>query len=165
MPQWLEVSFNVFILLVMLGGLLLSLFPIVPGALIIWLAALVYGLVAGFGTLGAWLFVFLTLLAIAAMLIDNVLMGTKARQAGASWYAIALAVLAGLIGSFVFPPLGGLIAAPIALYLVEFARSKAADQAWEITKGLLTGWGLSALARFGIALVMIMAWGIWAYTG
>ncbi len=165
MPNWLAVSFNVFILLVMLGGLLVSLMPIVPGVVIIWLAALLYGLVAGFGTLGAWLFVFLTLLTIVAMLADNVLMGAKAREAGASWLSIALALLAGVVGTFIFPPLGGLIAAPLALYLVELMRLKDRSETWEIVKGLLTGVGLSSLVRFGIGLLMVIVWGIWAYVG
>ena len=165
MPHWLDVSFHVFILLVMLGGLLVSVLPVVPGVVIIWLAALIYGLVAGFGTLGAWLFVFLTLLTIAGTMADNVLMGTKAREAGASWYAIGLALLAGVAGTFLLPPLGGLIAAPVVLYLVEFLRLKDSKETWKIAKGLLTGWGLSSLVRFGIGLVMVGVWGIWAYLG
>ncbi len=165
MPQWLNVSFHIFILLVMLGGLIISLVPIVPGVVIIWLAALVYGLVAGFGTLGMWVFAFLTLLAIAGVLVDNVLMGAKAHEAGASWLSMIAALLAGVVGSFVFPPLGGIIAAPLVLYLFEVMRLKESREAWEITKGLLTGWGLSSLARFGIALVMVCGWGIWALWG
>lgn len=165
MPQWLITSFNVFIFLVMVSGLLISALPIVPGTVIIWLAALVYGLVAGFGTLGAWLFVFLTLLTIASLLIDNVLMSAKAHQAGASWLSLGGALLAGVVGSFAFPPLGGLIAAPLTLYAFELARLKESQKAWKVTKGLLTGWGLSSLARFGMALVMVITWGIWAYWG
>ena len=134
MPHWLDVSFHVFIFLVMLGGLLISVLPVVPGVVIIWLAALVYGLVAGFGTLGAWLFVFLTLLTIAGTMADNVLMGTKAREAGASWYAIGAALLAGVAGTFLLPPLGGLIAAPVVLYIIEVARLKDSAKTWEIIK-------------------------------
>ncbi len=165
MPNWLAVSFNVFILLVMLGGLLLSLMPVVPSVIIIWLAALLYGIVAGFGKLGAWLFAFLTLLTIVSMLVDNVLMGAKAREAGASWQSIVWAILAGLVGSFAFPPLGGLIAAPLALYLVEYMRLKDKSETWKIVKGLLTGVGLSSLARFGIGFVMVILWGVWVYAG
>ncbi|MEA2007981.1 MAG: DUF456 domain-containing protein [Chloroflexota bacterium] len=165
MPQWLDVSFHVFIFLVMLGGLMISALPIVPGTVVIWLAALVYGLVAGFGTLGAWLFAFLTLLTIASVLVDNVLMGAKAHEAGASWLSMGGALLAGVVGSFIFPPLGGVIAAPLVLYLLEVMRLKESSEAWEITKGLLTGFGLSSLVRFGMALVMVCMWGIWALWG
>ena len=45
-------------LTVMLAGLLVL--PLLPGLVIIWVAALGYGLVAGFGTLGWIMFAFLT---------------------------------------------------------------------------------------------------------
>jgi hypothetical protein len=61
--------------------------------------------------------------------------------------------------------LGGIIGAPLALFLFEYIRLKDSELAWLITKGLMTGWGLSALARVGIALVMTVVWGIWAYVG
>jgi hypothetical protein len=164
-PHWLNVSLHIFILLVMLAGVLVSFIPMVPGVVIVWLAGLVYGLAAGFGALGWGMFLLLTLLMIAGLLVDNVLMGSKARGAGASWYAIAFALLAGIVGSFLLPPLGGIIGAPLALFLFEYIRLKDSELAWLITKGLMTGWGLSALARVGIALVMTVVWGIWAYVG
>ena len=165
MPHWLNISFHIFILLVMLGGVLISLLPIVPGVLIIWLAALIYGLVTGFGTWGLILFILLTLLTVFGMLVDNLLMGAKTRKAGASWYALGFAILAGIAGSFFFPPLGGLIAVPIALYVVELIRLRDFNRAWLIFKAVLASWGLSSLARFGTGLVMVAVWGIWVKWG
>ena len=103
----------------------------------------------------------ISLLMIAGTLVDNFLMGGKARQAGASWISIGGALLAGLIGTFAFPPLGGIVAAPTLLFLLEYARLKDLTEAWNITKGLLTGWGLAFVARFLIGLVMIAVWAIW----
>jgi uncharacterized protein YqgC (DUF456 family) len=165
MPQWLDISLHVFVFLVMLGGVLVSIIPMVPGVVIVWLAGLLFGIASGFGTLGWAMFALLTLLMIAGTLVDNVLMGAKARGAGASWYAIAFALLAGIVGSFAFPPLGGIIAAPAAVFVFELIRLKDSNQAWIVTKGLMTGWGLSSLARVSIALVMMIVWGIWAYFG
>lgn len=163
MPDWLNISLHVFVFLVMLGGVLVSIIPMVPGVVIVWLAGLVYGIAAGFSPLGWAMFALLTLLMVAGTLVDNILMGAKARGAGASWYAIAFALLAGILGSFLFPPLGGIIAAPIAVFIFELIRLRNTDQAWKVTRGLMTGWGLSSLARVGIAIVMMIVWGIWAY--
>ena len=77
-------------LAVMLTGLFGLVIPVFPGMLILWLAALGYGAVSGFGTLGTWMFGLITLLALVGMVIDNVLMGAGARQGGASWTALAL---------------------------------------------------------------------------
>ena len=142
-------------------GLLGLVIPIYPGVVIIWVAALLHGLVTGFATLEIWVLVLISLLTIAGMLVDNFLMGGKARQAGASWISIGGALLAGVVGTFAFPPLGGLIAAPTLLFLLEYARLRNSTEAWGITKGLLTGWGLSFAARFVIGSLIIAIWAIW----
>ena len=161
MPNWLNLSLNILIYLIMAVGLFGMVVPIYPGVVIIWAAVLIHGLATNFATLEIWLLVVITLLATAGTLVDNFLMGGKARQAGASWTSIAGALVAGLVGTFAFPPLGGLIAAPTLLFLLEYARLRDSAEAWVITKGLLTGWGLSFVARFIIGLVMIIIWAVW----
>src|SRR3990172_6492428 len=82
---WAEVSSFGLTLLFMLIGLVGLVIPIFPGILVIWLAALGYGVVTGFTTLGTILFVLITLLMLFGVTIDNILMGAGARQGGASW--------------------------------------------------------------------------------
>ena len=161
MPNWLNLSLNIFTYLIMAVGLLGMVIPIYPGVVIIWAAVLIHGLATGFATLEIWVLVIITILMVGGTLVDNFLMGGKARQAGASWTSIAGALLGGLIGTFAFPPLGGIIAAPTLLYLLEYARIRDSAEAWDITKGLMTGWGLSFVARFLIGVVMIAVWAIW----
>ena len=95
----------------MLVGLLVL--PLLPGLVIIWVAALGYGLAAGFGTLGWVMFAILTVLMLAGSVVDNVLMGTSAHKEGAPWWVILLAMLAAIVGSFVIPIpiIGGILAA------------------------------------------------------
>jgi uncharacterized protein YqgC (DUF456 family) len=139
--------------------------PIFPGNLVMWLAALVYGLVFGFGTNGCILFVIITVLAVAAMLADNLLMGAKARERGASWVSIFMALGSGVIFTIVFPPLGGLIAAPLVLFAAEYLRLRDRDLAIAVMRGLLAGWGWSFVVRFGIGLVMLVLWVVWVNLG
>ena len=156
---FLESLFIAIAFLVMIFSLIGLVIPIFPGNVIMWLVALIYGLIAGFGTTG-WI---LTVLMIAAVLVDNVLMGTKARQEGAAWGSIAAGLLAGIVGTLVFPPVGGLIAAPLVLYLLERRRIGEHEKALSTVKALLIGWGWAFAARFGIGLVMILLWGIWVF--
>jgi uncharacterized protein YqgC (DUF456 family) len=146
----------------MLVGLALLIIPIFPGITVIWLAALLYGIVTGFDTLGIVILVLITLGMIAGVTVDNVLMGAGARQGGASWLTIGVAVIAGIAGTVLFPPIGGLIAIPLAIFLLELLRKREWRGAWRATRGVALGWGLSFLVRFGIGLVMISAWLIWA---
>jgi uncharacterized protein YqgC (DUF456 family) len=161
MPNWLNLSLNIVIYLIMAVGLIGMIIPIYPGVVIIWAAALIYGFITGFATLEIWVLVLITALMIVGTLVDNVLMGGKARQAGASWISIAGALLAGVAGTFAFPPLGGIVAAPTLLFLLEYARLRDSQKAWGVTKGLLTGWGLSFIARFLIGLAMIIVFVLW----
>jgi uncharacterized protein YqgC (DUF456 family) len=162
MEPWAEVSSFGITLLFMLIGLIGLIVPIFPGILIIWLSALGYGVVTGFSTLGIILFVLITLLMIAGEVIDNVLMGAGARKGGASWLSIVVGILAGVIGTLLFPPVGGFIAAPAAILLLEYSRGRDWEKAWRATRGLAIGWGLGFLVRFGVGVLMIGMWLVWA---
>lgn len=163
MPPWLETTIHILTFLTMLVGLFGLVIPIFPGNVVMWLAALVYGLVFGFGRVGGILFAIITVLMLVAALADNVLMGAKAREKGASWTSIILALVAGIIGTIVLPPIGGIIAAPLVLYGLELQRLGNSDEAMKVVKALLIGWGLAFVVRFGIGIVMLSLWGIWAY--
>ncbi len=164
MPDWANALSFWLTLLIMLGGLALLIVPIFPGITVIWLAAVIYGFVAGFDTLGIIMIVFITLGMIAGISADNVLMGAGALKGGASWLTIIVALVAGIAGTIIFPPIGGFIAIPIAIFLLELLRNREWRSAWRATRGMALGWGLSFLVRFGIGLVMIAAWLIWAFS-
>ncbi len=96
----------------MLAGLIGLIVPVFPGLVVMWLAALGYGIAFGFSTPGIVIFVIISLLAIVGSVIDNVLMGVGARTGGASWIAIGIALLAGIIGTILLPPFGGITRRP-----------------------------------------------------
>jgi uncharacterized protein YqgC (DUF456 family) len=147
----------------MLFGLFGLIVPIFPGNVVMWSAALVYGLIFGFGKTGGILFGVISILMVIAVFADNLLMGAKARQNGAAWISIILALFSGVLFSFIFPPIGGIIAAPLVLYLVEFLRLDDSTEATKVVKALLVGWGLAFVVRFGIGILMLTLWGIWAF--
>ena len=163
MDPRLELLINLIILAGMLVTLCGLIVPVFPGLIVIWLLALLYGIVAGFGTLGAVLFVIITVLAIFGEISDNLLMSKKARQEGARWWAIAIAFIAGIVGSIAFSPLGGIAAALGGLFLAEFISSRDHRKALAITKAMAIGWGWSFVVQFGIGLLMIALWAIWAW--
>jgi hypothetical protein len=150
-------------LTVMLIGLLGLVVPIMPGLVIIWVAALGYGLFAGFGTLGWVMFALITVLMIVGSVVDNILMGAKAHESGAPWWVVLVALAAGILGNFALPIIGGLVAALLALFLVEYIRRKNAKEALKSMKGMLIGCGWAFVIRFIMGLFMIGFWLIWAF--
>ena len=163
MPAWLDLPFRLLVLLVMLVGLFGLVIPIFPGIVVIWAAALVYGLVQGFGTLGGWLFAAITVLALVGVVVDNIAMSAGARKGGAAWWSIALSIVAALAGTYFFPPLGGLVLAPVVLLAAEYLRQKDLATAWEAAKGYLIGCGWAFVVRFALGVVMIGLWAYWAW--
>lgn len=165
MPDWLGAIIIVLTQLIILVGLVGLLVPVFPGITVIWLAVLGYGIVNGFEPIGVVIFILITLLMLAGTLVDNLLMGAGARKGGASWITIGVALLAGVIGTILFPPIGGLIAAPLAVFLIEYLRVREIRGAWYALRGLAAGWGLSFFARFGIGILMMVLWWIWVWLG
>ncbi|HEY9088918.1 MAG TPA: DUF456 domain-containing protein [Anaerolineaceae bacterium] len=149
------------VLAVMLIGLFGLLTTIIPGLAIIWVAALVYFIVTGFSTGSIILFVVMTILTVVGSLLDNVIMGAKARQSGASWLAIGVALLAGLVGTLAFPPFGGLVAALLGLFVMEYLRLRDPKLAFDSAKNMAAGCGWAVLLRFGIGMIMILMWGLY----
>jgi len=162
--QWLEFFVNTFSLIVMIVSLFGLIIPIFPGTVIIWLVALLFGIASGFGVLGGIIFGVITVLMIGSTLADNILMGAKAREHGASWLSIGLALLAGILGTIIFPPVGGLIGAPLVLYVSEYYRMRDGNKALATVKALAIGWGWAFVARFGIGVLMVGLWAVWAFT-
>jgi len=164
--QALNIAFPWFILLVMMFGLFGLVIPIFPGNMVIWSGALVYGIVAGFTGRALWFFVPMTLLTIAAFSADNILMGAKAKQAGAAWSSIGIAVIAAFITSIFLTPLAGLVAAPLSLFLAEFFRNQQDGKlAWQITSSLMIGLGWAFVVRFGLGAITIGLFIWWAFGG
>ncbi|MBN2548240.1 MAG: DUF456 domain-containing protein [Anaerolineales bacterium] len=169
MVPWLNISSFALTQLFMLIGLLGLIVPVYPGLVVMWLAALGYGIVAGFETLGEAnaagivIFVVQSVLALAGTLVDNLLLGVGARKGGASWRTIAVALGAGVLGTIIFPPIGGIIAAPLAVLLLEYGRVQDWQKAWEALRGLATGWGLAYIVRLGIGFLIMALWWIWVW--
>jgi uncharacterized protein YqgC (DUF456 family) len=157
-----QVARGVTIVVMLVGQLVI---PILPGLVIIWVAALGYGLVAGFGVVGWIMAALITILMLVGSVVDNVLMGTTAHKEGAPWWAVLLAMLAAILGSFLIPIpiLGGILSALLVLFGIEWLRRKDWHKALASMKGMLVGWGWAFIFRFIIGLVMIGLWLIWAW--
>jgi uncharacterized protein YqgC (DUF456 family) len=164
---WLQVlveSFTLFVLIVGLFGLLI---PVFPGLTVMWAATFVYALVQAENNQMAWidwtLFALITLLMIGGNIVDNIIIAKHVRDKQVPWRSILFGFAAGFIVSLFFTPLIGIVASPVGLYLAELNRLRDRNTAFANTKAWMTGWGWSVAARFGIGLVMLIFWMLWAW--
>jgi uncharacterized protein YqgC (DUF456 family) len=165
MNNWQDITLFIVVQIIMLVGLFGNFVPFFPGVVVMWLAALGYALLHGWSTLGVVLFVIITLLMIFSTLVDNLLMGVGAFKGGATWWTIVIALVAGVVFTFIFPPFGGLIAAPLTVLMIEWIRLRDFKLALKSFGGMAAGYGLSYLARFGIGVVVMLLWWLWVWKG
>ena len=160
---WLKVGIETLTLFALIVGTAGLIVPVFPGLVINWLVVLIYGVVSGFGVKGWIIFILVTILLIVGNTIDNIMMGKKARESGASWFSIGTGYVASLVLSLILSPIAGLVAAPVGVFVVEFIRRKKWREALTVVWSLMIGWGWSIVIRITIGLVMIGLWMIWAW--
>ncbi|MBP1693893.1 MAG: putative rane protein, partial [Chloroflexi bacterium] len=87
------------------------------------------------------------------------------RKGGAAWVTIVVSLVAGIAGTILLPPFGGIIAAPLSILLLEYLRLKDIKKAWRAFTGLTLGWGLSFAARFALGALIFVLWIVWLWKG
>ena len=104
----------------------------------------------------------ITILMIFGNVIDNIITSKKAYDSGASIWSVIVSLIAGVIGAIIWTPIGGLLVAPVALFLAEYYRQKDWRKGLATTRGWLVGLGWSFIIRFLTGMAMIGLWLIWA---
>lgn len=145
---------------VMMAGLLGVFIPVLPDIPLIWLGALAYGFLIGWGKVGLWAFIAITVLGAIGALAEIWGGGVGARVGGASVWAILGGFVLGVLGFFLFPPLGAIVGLLLGTFLVDAWRLKDLRKAAAGTLGMGVGYGLSFVVKLLVGLMMI---GIWLY--
>jgi uncharacterized protein YqgC (DUF456 family) len=157
----MEILVSILVGFMMLVGLLGSIIPFLPDVVLIWVAALIYGLVVGWGGSGGWLFGVISALGLIGLLSDAWVSGAGARQGGASVLTTLGGLLVGLVGLFAAGPLGFLGGILLGTFVLEYVRQQDPEQALRATFGMGLGYGASFLVKFMLGLGMIGAWIAW----
>jgi uncharacterized protein YqgC (DUF456 family) len=104
------------------------------------------------------------LIMVGGNLADNFIIGASARAGGASWLSIGIAFLAGLVGTILLPPVGGILAALLGIFIVEMICQRGNwRKAMESARNIALGCGGSAILRFGLGIMMVILWLVWVF--
>jgi uncharacterized protein YqgC (DUF456 family) len=155
MQSVIEILSWTLLVVLLLGGLAGVLLPFLPGALIIFLGALLHKILTP-----EWLswtaVIILGVLVLVERLLDFLGTMVGAKWLGATRWGIFGAVVGGIVGIFFGLP--GLILGPVFGALVGeivFARRNLALSA-KAGFGAAAGFGISTVARIALALFMIL---------
>jgi len=156
------VAVHILVGLLMVAGLVGSLLPFVPGTPFILAGALIYALATDFNPVGWGRLFILVMLAALAGALGYAGAALGATTSGGSRWAVAGALLGGLVGIF-FGPLGLLLGPLAGAVGGELLRSGNLEGSARSGVGALAGVVAGAIAHFTLALVMVglFLWWIW----
>jgi uncharacterized protein len=147
----------------MLVGLAGTVLPALPGIALIWISALIYGIVDRFTTLTPAVFAVITVLAAIGLAADFFLTQAATRFTGASWQATIAGVVGGIIGMIIGffaagigAGVGGIAGALVAVIGVEYVHRKDLRLAVKAGGGWLAGCLASRAMQFVIAFLMVI---------
>jgi uncharacterized protein YqgC (DUF456 family) len=147
---WLIVA-----LVLMFIGLLGVILPLVPGILLVYLAALLYAVIEGFAKIGPITLAVLTVLAVVGVTADIWVSSLGAKVGGASVWALLGGLVLGLVGLIFFSLPGAIVGAVAGVIAVEMWRVGDWQKVLKSGGGWLIGWLLSTVVQLSIALIMI----------
>lgn len=139
--------------------------PLVPGLGLVAGAALVYGIVEGFGGVGVVCFAVIVGIAAAGTAAGIVLPKRAAGGAGAPRTSLLVGAVGAVIGFFAVPVVGLPLGGAIGIFVGELARSGDRAVAWRTTLATLKGFGLATVAQLGAGLAMSVVWVVWVVAG
>ncbi len=130
--------------------------PVVPGALLVWAAILVWAIVTG--TAAGWI-VFAAAAALIAcgQVVKYTIPGKLLRAKGVPNRSLMIGGLLAIVGFFVVPVVGLLVGFVLGVYASELQRI-GARMAWPSTKAALHAAGVSMLVEL---LAVLLATAVW----
>ncbi|TAH50927.1 MAG: DUF456 domain-containing protein [Chloroflexota bacterium] len=149
-------------LLLILVGLIGTVIPVVPGALLIWFGILVWAVGEKFQRIDVFTLIVLGILALAATFSEYWLRPLVQTRAGFGWKQILAAIAGGIVGGILLseiPVLGTLFGAAIGSVIgtsaLTYWERKNFGEAVRAGKAYLVGCALSSFVEVLIALLML----------
>ena len=142
-------------------GLAGTLLPILPGLLLMWVAAVAYGLGSGLDGLAFGFLIAVSVIVLLALWLGVRLPQKGAARAGVGTGVQLLALAAAVVGFFVIPVVGAAVGFVLAIFGVQLSRTGTASEAWAATRSALFGLMQAAAAQFGAGLLVVAVWVVW----
>jgi uncharacterized protein YqgC (DUF456 family) len=131
--------------------------PVLPGALLVWAAIVVWALAVATAT--AWAVLGLATLVIGgAQVVKLLVPGRRLRAAGVPLRSIVAGLVLAAAGFFVIPVVGFFVGFPLGIYLPERGRLGHHASAWDSTREALRAMGVSIVIELSATVLVAGAW-------
>ena len=138
-------------------GALGTIFPILPGSILVIIGLLIWAIVIG-GPVGWTVFGIGQLLSGSGMAASALLTGKRLKQREIPNRSILTGAVVGIVGAFVIPVVGLLLGFVLGLYASEWYRLRDPKQAWDASVVAMKSVGLGMLIEFACAGTAIAVW-------
>lgn len=136
-------------------GILGTIFPLLPGPVLIWLGMLLFGILSGFGNLTPFFYILQGIAVILVMAVDYVATATGTRRLGGSKTAMWGAVAGLLLGLIALGPAGIIFGPFLGAFIGEMLRGLPLKTALRSSFGSLIGLLGGIILKLAIEMVMI----------
>lgn len=130
-------------------------YPVIPSVIVIWGGFLIYQYFIFQGGLSMFFWVSMTILTLLIFVVDFIANSHFVKKSGGSKLGERAAVIATIVGSFIFPPFGLIIVPFIVVFLIELSQKKTVVASVKVAGGTIIGFLSSTLAKIFIQLGMI----------
>jgi uncharacterized protein YqgC (DUF456 family) len=136
-----ELVLSIIFATLLVPGIFFTFIPFVPALSYMLVMSLVYGVVDGFIRITPYEFAVLAGITILSVIVDWGAGALGARYGGARMKSIAWGMFGSIAGTFIFPPLGGLLGLFIAVFASEiyYHPTRSKDMAVTSAGGALIG--------------------------
>ncbi|AOZ92014.1 DUF456 domain-containing protein [Paenibacillus crassostreae] len=148
------------IIILFVVGLAGAIFPILPGALAIYLAFFVYGWFFSFESFGAWFWIIQTLIVVVLFVADYVVGAWGTKKYGGSRLSVILSTIGVIIGPFAIPAFGLVIGPFLGAFIGELLSgsnvSKSAKVGWGSLVGLFSSMVMKVILQIGMIVIFFI---------
>ncbi|WP_310830101.1 DUF456 domain-containing protein [Paenibacillus pedocola] len=142
-------------------GLAGAVYPILPGALAIYLAFFVYGWFFSFHSFGAWFWSIQTLIVVVLFVADYVVGAWGVKKFGGSRASIIGSTIGIIIGPLVLNAIGLIIGPFAGAFIGELIAGSNPGKALKVSMGSLLGLFSSTVVKVILQIMMVVLFFIW----
>ncbi len=144
-------------------GVVFAIIPILPGAPMVWVGALVYAWSHNFDGVSWPLLIVLGVIALISQVSEFLITTMATRRAGATWKTVVGAMVGGILGAAIFsipvPIIGTLVGAALGatlgVFTIELLRRRMLALALKTSAAYLTGCLVGRVVEVSLCLIMI----------
>lgn len=152
----METTALVIAIIFFLTGLIGTILPVLPGAILIFSGMLIYGFMTRFVTLNIYFFILQGLVLVIIFFVDYLASAAGTRRFGGSKQAAWGAVAGTIIGLIFIGPLGVVIGPFLGALAIELLRGTKINQAIRVGLGTLAGILGGTVFKLSAEILMIV---------